>query len=203
MSEKSGQSRPDRLPPDLPPGLPAGLAALAAGAGAQAKPRPVDRWDPPDCGAIDMRIGVDGTWYYRGSPIGREALTRLFASILRREPDGRHVLVTPVEKVGISVDDAPFVAVEMRREGEGEAQRIVFRTNVGDLVEAGPEHPLRFALEAGTGGLKPYVLVRGRLEALVTRAVQQELVGLAAERDGRPGIFAGGVFYAFPGAALG
>jgi hypothetical protein len=199
MSEKSGHSMSDQTPP----GLPAGLAALAAEAGAPAKPRPVDRWDPPDCGAIDMRIAVDGTWYYRGSPIGREALTRLFASILRREPDGRHVLVTPVEKVEISVDDAPFVAVEMRREGEGAAQRIVFRTNVGDIVEAGPEHPLRFTVEAGTGGLKPYVLVRGRLEALVTRAVQQELVGLAAERDGRPGLFAGGIFYAFPGAALG
>jgi len=203
MSEKSDQSNADRLPSGVPTGLPAGLAALAAEAGPQAKPRPVDRWDPPDCGAIDMRIAVDGTWYYRGSPIGREALMRLFASILRREPDGRHVLVTPVEKITISVDDAPFVAVEMRREGEGDAQRIVFRTNVGDVVEAGPEHPLRFTIEAGTGGLKPYVLVRGRLEALVTRAVQQELVGLAAERDGRPGIFAGGVFYVFPGVALG
>ena len=199
MSEKSDRSDADLMPS----GLPAGLASLAAEAGAQAKPRPVERWDPPDCGEIDMRIGVDGTWYYRGSPIGREALTRLFASILRREKDGRHVLVTPVEKVGISVDDAPFVAVEMRREGEGEAQRIVFRTNVGDIVEAGPEHPLRFTIEAGTGGLKPYVLVRGRLEALVTRAVQQELVGLAAERDGSAGIFAGGAFYQFPGAALG
>jgi uncharacterized protein len=203
MSEKSAPSASGRRAPGLPSGLPTGLAALAAEAGAPAKPRPVDRWDPPDCGAIDMRIAVDGNWHYRGSPIGREALTRLFASILRREPDGRHVLVTPVEKVEISVDDAPFVAVEMRREGEGEAQRIVLRTNVGDIVEAGPEHPLRFAVEAGTGGLKPYVLVRGRLEALVTRAVQQELVSLAAEREGRPGLFAGGTFYAFPGAALG
>jgi uncharacterized protein len=199
MSEKSSQPVPD----PVPAGLPTGLAALAAEAGPQAKPRPVERWDPPDCGAIDMRIAVDGTWYYRGSPIGREALTRLFASILRREPDGRHVLVTPVEKVSILVEDAPFIAVEMQREGEGGAQRIVFRTNVGDIVEAGPDHPLRFAVEAGTGGLKPYVLVRGRLEALVSRAVQQELVSHAGYEDGRPGIHAGGVFYAFPGTALG
>jgi hypothetical protein len=199
MSEKSAPPVPD----PVPAGLPTGLAALAAEAGPQAKPRPVERWDPPDCGAIDMRIAIDGTWYYRGSPIGREALTRLFASILRREPDGRHVLVTPVEKVSILVDDAPFVAVQMRREGEGVAQRVVFRTNVGDIVEAGPDHPLRFAVEVGTGGLKPYVLVRGRLEALVSRAVQQELVTLATEEEGRPGIHAGGVFYAFPRAALG
>lgn len=195
MSEKSDKS--------VPAGLPVGLAALAAQAGQQAPARPVDRWNPPDCGAIDMRISADGTWHYRDSPIGREALTRLFASILRREPDGAHVLVTPVEKVAIRVDDAPFVAVEMRREGEGAAQRLMFRTNVGDLVEAGPEHPLRFALEAGTGGLKPYVLVRGGLEALLTRAVQQELVALAGEQAGRPGVHAGGAFYAFPDAAPG
>ncbi len=199
MSEKYAPPVPD----PVTAGLPTGLAALAAEAGPQAKQRPVELWDPPDCGAIDMRIAVDGTWHYRGSPIGREALTRLFASILRREPDGRHVLVTPVEKVSILVEDAPFVAVEMQRDGEGATQRIVFRTNVGDIVEAGPDHPLRFAVEVGTGGLKPYVLVRGRLEALVTRAVQQELVGIASERDGRPGILAGGTFYAFPGAALG
>lgn len=193
MSEKTDKS--------VPAGLPAGLAALVAEAGQQAPSRPVERWDPPDCGAIAMRIAADGTWHYRDSPIGREALTRLFASILRREPDGGHVLVTPVEKVSIQVDDAPFAAVEMRREGEGAAQRLLFRTNVGDIVEAGPGHPLRFAVELGTGGLKPYVLVRGGLEALLTRAVQQELVALAAEQDGRPGVHTGGAFYAFPDEA--
>jgi hypothetical protein len=188
--------------PELP-GMPAGLAALAAEAGQTARPRPVDRWDPPDCGAIDMRIAADGVWHYRGSPIGRDALTRLFASILRREPDGRHVLVTPVEKVAITVDDAPFLAVEMHADGEGAARRIAFRTSVGDVVETGPGHPLRFAVEPGTGGLKPYVLVRGGLEALVARAVQHDLVALAVEEDGRTGIHAGGVFFAFPGEALG
>ena len=102
----------------------------------------MERWNPPYCGEIDMRIAADGTWFYRGSPIGREALVRLFASILRREPDGRHVLVTPVEKVGIAVEDAPFLAVEVAAEGEGAERVLTFRTNVGDIVAAGPEHPL-------------------------------------------------------------
>ncbi|HEX2255572.1 MAG TPA: DUF1285 domain-containing protein, partial [Afifellaceae bacterium] len=114
-------------------GFPPGLAALAAHAGKPAAARPVESWNPPHCGRIDMRIGADGTWFYRGSPIGREALVRLFASVLRREPDGEYVLVTPVEKLGIAVDDAPFVAVEMAGEGEGANQSLTFRTDVGDL----------------------------------------------------------------------
>jgi hypothetical protein len=133
-----------------------------------------------------------------GTPIGREALVRLFASILRRDPDGRHVLVTPVEKVGIRVGDAPFLAVDMRAEGPGRDQTLTFRTNVGDVVAAGPEHPLRFALETGTGGLKPYLLVRGGLEALVSRARAQELVELAVEVGGATGVWSGGQFFAFP-----
>jgi hypothetical protein len=160
--------------PAVPPGLPSGLAALAAEVGQLAKPRPVERWNPPFCGDIDMEIAADGSWSYMGTPIGREALVRLFASILRRDPDGRHVLVTPVEKVGIRVVDAPFLAVDMSAEGPGRDQTLTFRTNVGDVVAAGPEHPLRFALETGTGGLKPYLLVRGGLEALVSRARAQE-----------------------------
>ena len=187
---------------EAPPGLPRGLAQLVAEAGQRAKARPVERWDPPWCGEIDMRIAADGSWRYRGSPIGREALVRLFASILRREPDGRHVLVTPVEKVGIAVDDAPFLAVELFSEGEGRAQTLTFRTNVGDIVEAGPEHPMRFSLETATGGLKPYIDVRSGLEALATRAVALQLVEMAAEHEGASGLWSGGTFFSFPDAQL-
>ncbi|MGQ7794237.1 DUF1285 domain-containing protein [Faunimonas sp. B44] len=185
------------------PTLPAGLAALVERAGSAAPERPVERWDPPDCGDIDMRITADGTWHYMGGPIGREALVRLFASVLRREPDGRYVLVTPVEKLGIRVDDAPFAAVEMAADGEGRAARLTFRTNVGDVVTAGPDHPLRFALEAETDGLKPYVLVRRGLEALLARPVAFELAELASAHEGRPGVWSGGAFFAFPEAAHG
>lgn len=182
-------------------GLPADLTALLARAGTPAPRRPVDRWNPAFCGDIDMRIAADGTWFYRGSPIGREALVRLFASILRREPDGRHVLVTPVEKVAIAVEDAPFLAVEMAAEGADRDRRLSFRTNVGDVVAAGPAHPLRFSEEAGSGGLKPYLSVRGGLEALLTRALAVELVALADEHEGRAGIWSGGAFFAFDGTA--
>jgi len=187
---------------DTPPaGFPPGLAALVAQAGAQAQPRPVERWNPLHCGEIDIRIAADGTWSFRGSPVGREALVRLFASILRREPDGGHVLVTPVEKLGIRVDDAPFLAVELVSAGQEKERVLTFRTNVGDIVAAGPEHPLRFAVEAGTGGLKPYLNVRGGLEALATRAVALELVEIAEEaeeKDGRAGLWSGGAFFALP-----
>ena len=157
----------------------AALAALIARAGAAGAAPPVERWNPAECGALDIVVGADGRWYYLGSPIGREPLVRLFASILRRDADGAYFLVTPVEKVAIRVEDAPFLAVELHAEGEGEARRLTFRTNVGDVVVAGPDHPLRFATEAATGGLKPYLSVRGRLEALATRAVAQEIAGLA------------------------
>jgi hypothetical protein len=180
--------------------FPPGLAALVEQAGKRADPRPVERWNPPYCGEIDMRIAADGTWHYRGSPIGREALVRLFASILRHEPDGSHVLVTPVERVGIRVDDAPFVAVEMVIEGDGLNRELTFRTNVGDIVTAGRSHPLRFAIEKGTGGLKPYVMVRRGLEALLTRSLAHELAAIADERDGVAGIWSGGQFFVFPGS---
>lgn len=181
-----------------PGGLPGGLAALIAQAGEAAPSRPVERWNPPFCGEIDMRIAADGTWFYRGTPIVREALVRLFASVLRREHDGRHVLVTPVEKLGIVVDDAPFVAVEVVSEGEGDGRVLTFRTNTGDIVAAGVDHPLRFQAEERTGGLKPYLLVRGGLEALATRAVQLELVDLASEEGGAIGLWSGGMFFPFP-----
>jgi uncharacterized protein len=139
---------------------------------------PVERWNPPFCGDIDMEIRADGTWFYMGTPIGREALVRLFSTVLRRDEDGKTYLVTPVEKVGVRVVDAPFVAVEMTRTQGGGAQQLTFRTNVGDIVAAGPEHPLRFEIAGENAELKPYLHVRGRLEALVSRAVMYDLVEL-------------------------
>jgi hypothetical protein len=195
---KTGEKQPSATG-----GLPEGLVALVAQAGKPAKSRPVDRWNPPYCGEIDMRIAADGTWFYRGSPIEREALVRLFASILRREPDRRYVLVTPVERVGITVEDAAFLAVEMAVEGAGSDRTLTFRTNVGDIVAAGPEHPFRFEAERGTGGMKPYLHVRGGLEALVTRSLALDLVALGDERAGAAGIWSGGAFFAFPETALG
>ncbi|WP_375464678.1 DUF1285 domain-containing protein [uncultured Methylobacterium sp.] len=159
---------------------------------------PVERWDPPDCGAIDMRIAADGTWFHDGTPIRRPKLVKLFASILRREPDGRIVLVTPVEKLGITVEDAAFLAVEMAVDGDGNGRRISFRTNVDDLVPVDAEHPLRFA-QGEAGALKPYLHVRRGLWALVTRALAYDLVALGEEReiDGASwlGIAAGGLFH--------
>ncbi len=175
------------------------LAGLEAMLRAQDKDRlpPVDSWNPPYCGDIGMAIAADGTWFYQGSPIGRKPLVRLFSRVLRRDLDGRHFLVTPVEKVYVTVADAPFLAVEMEVSGEGSAQELIFRTNVDDVVRCGPENPMRFAPEAGTGGLKPYVLVRGRLEALVTRALYYDLVEMAVEDDaGRLGVWSGGAFFA-------
>jgi len=155
----------------------AGLQALISRAARAGKgAAPVERWNPPFCGDIDMEIRADGTWYYLGTPIGRMPLVQLFSTVLRKDEDGRTYLVTPVEKVGIRVEDAPFVAVEMNVSGSGDDQVLTFRTNVGDVVEAGPDHPLRFEDEPETGGLKPYLHVRGRLEALVARSVMYELV---------------------------
>ena len=159
---------------------------------------PVHLWNPPFCGDIDMRIARDGSWHYLGTPIGRPAMVRLFSTILRRDGDA-YVLVTPVEKVGIRVDDAPFVAVDMHVDGEGEAQRLRFVTNVGDEVPAGAEHPLRCVLDARSGEPSPYVLVRANLEALIHRNVFYRLVELAVPRevDGQPwlGVWSGGVFF--------
>lgn len=161
---------------------------------------PVELWDPPFCGDIDMRIGADGLWWYRGTPIGRMPLVRLFASVLKREGD-RYFLVTPVEKVGIRVDDAPFQAVEMVVEGEGEQRSLHFRTNVDDVITVGPEHALRFE-RLGHDGATPYVHVRRNLWARVTRAVTYDLIGLGeyrAEAGGfRFGVMVGGVFHGAP-----
>lgn len=148
---------------------------------------PVERWNPPFCGDLDIVIKRDGTWFYLGTPIGRMPLVRLFSSVLRKDEDGKTYLVTPVEKIGITVEDAPFVAVEMnanRRDGE---QVLTFRTNVGDVVEAGADHPIRYELAEANDGVKPYLSVRGRLEALLARPVMYELVshGEEIEVDGR------------------
>jgi hypothetical protein len=167
----------------------AGLAALISRAAEQAggdKNRglpPVDRWNPPFCGDIDMEIRSDGTWFYMGTPIGRAPLVRLFSTVLRKDEDGRTYVVTPVEKVSIRVADAPFLAVEMQVLERDCQPILAFRTNVGDVVEAGAEHPLRFEIVGENRQLKPYLLVRGRLEALVSRAVMYDLVALGATMD--------------------
>ncbi len=162
-------------------------------------PPPVHLWNPPYCGEIDMRIAADGTWFYQKTPIGRPALVRLFATILKREGE-HYFLVTPAEKCGIEVDDAPFLAVEMRIADAEKGPQLQFRTNVDDWVACGPDHPLRFDAEPGTGGLKPYLHVRRGLWAKVTRALFYDLVARGEERmvDGTLmfGVASAGEFYA-------
>ena len=154
---------------------------------AEAQPmRPVERWQPERCGDSAMRIARDGSWYHEGRPIARPALVHLFASILRREPDGGFVLVTPAEKLDIAVEDAPFVAVEMKSEGEGRGRNLAFRLNTGDLVVVGPDHPLKLE------GERPYVEVRKGLDALIARPVYYELAEMALEEGG---LWSGGAFF--------
>jgi hypothetical protein len=165
-------------------GLTTGLDAIAGAVGEAAAPGapPVHLWNPPFCGDIDLRIAADGTWYYLKSPIGRPALVKLFASVLKREAD-RYYLVTPVEKCGIMVDDAPFLAVELKVETQGSRRILHFRTNVDDWVACGSQHALRFEAQGEPGGLKPYLHVRAQLWAKVTRALFYDLVALGEERD--------------------
>ncbi len=174
------------------------LESLAAALGKQRGPAPVHLWDPPFCGDLDMRIKADGSWHYLGTPIGRPAMVRLFASVLKREGDG-YFLVTPVEKVGIKVDDVPFLAVEMETQGMGADRALIFRTNVDDVVRCDAEHALRFEPEAGTGGTKPYIHIRRDLWALVTRALVFDLVALGETRrlGGREmfGVASAGLFF--------
>src|SRR5215831_15297450 len=179
----------------------AGLEALLRERQGKGLP-PVETWDPPYCGDIGIKIRGDGVWIYGGTPIGRMPLVKLFASVLRKDADGRHYLVTPIEKVDVDVADAPFLAVEMEVRGSAREQTLIFRTNVDDVVEAGPAHPLRFAIEAGSQGLKPYLLVRGRLEALVTRALYYDLVELAVGEGDGLGLWSGGAFFVMPAAAV-
>ena len=181
------------------------LASAARKAGKRGLP-PVHLWDPPFCGDLDMRIARDGTWFYQGTPIGRAELVRLFSTILKLE-DGKHFLVTPVEKVGITVDDAPFVAVDFEPEGTGPDQVLTFETNVGDFVAAGPDHPIRVIRDPDTGEPSPYVEVRAGLEALIDRKSFYRLVeiGDRQEVDGTRmfGLWSGGVFFpVIPAAEL-
>jgi hypothetical protein len=145
-------------------------------------PPPVHLWNPPFCGDLDIRIAGDGTWFYRKTPIGRPALVKLFASVLKREGE-KYFLVTPAEKVGILVNDAPFLAVELKLETQARGRVLLFRTNVDDWVACGPDHALRFEPEPATGGLKPYLHVRRDLWAKVTRALFYDLVALGEERE--------------------
>jgi hypothetical protein len=175
------------------------IASHARTEGGKKGQPPVHLWNPPFCGDIDMRIATDGTWYYLKTPIGRPALVKLFASVLKRE-GGKYLLVTPVEKCGIAVDDAPFLAVEMKIEDGEKGRVLMFRTNVDDWVACGPDHTLRFEAEPDTGGLKPYLHVRRDLWAKVTRTLFYDLVELGEERElageNMFGIVSGGEFFA-------
>jgi hypothetical protein len=170
-----------------------GLAASVRAAGSKGPP-PVHLWNPPFCGDLDIRIARDGTWFYLGTPIGRFELVRLFSSILKLE-DGKYFLVTPVEKVGITVDDAPFVAVDFEAEGTGEAQILHFVTQVGDHATAGPDHPIRVERDPETGEPAPYVMIRAGLEALIDRKSFYRLVEIGAHHDGWFGLWSSGRFF--------
>ncbi len=195
MGEKATQISADTL-------------AAAASAGARKGPPPVHLWNPPFCGDLDMRIARDGTWFYLGTPIGRPALVKLFSGILKLE-EGRYYLVTPVEKVGITVEDAPFIAVDFDLTGAGDPdQAISFTTHVGDRVTAGPEHPIRVSHDPATGEPAPYVMVRRGLEARIDRKSFYRLVeiGDIAMQDGAEwfGIRSGGAFFPLgPAEAVG
>ncbi|WP_300588122.1 DUF1285 domain-containing protein [Marivita sp.] len=174
-----------------------GIAASVRATKSKGLP-PVHLWNPPFCGDLDMRIARDGTWFYLGTPIGRAPLVKLFSSILRKDGD-KYFLVTPVEKVGITVDDAPFVATDFDVTGEGEDQVLTFTTHVGDTAVAGPEHPIRVERDSETGEPSPYVLVRANLEALIDRKSFYRLVdcGTHHEEDGQSwfGVWSGGQFF--------
>ena len=170
-----------------------GLAASIKAAETRGLP-PVETWNPPSCGDIDMEIRRDGTWFYEGTPIGRPGLVKLFASILIREEDN-YFLVTPVEKVGIRVQDAPFIAVDFEASGEGEAQRLTFTTNLEDISVAGSDAPLRFVRDPDTGEPSPYVRVRRNLEALIDRKSFYRLVDLGVHHEGWFGVWSGGAFF--------
>lgn len=155
---------------------------------------PVEKWNPPFCGDIDMQIKRDGTWFYEGTPIGRIGLVKLFSSILIREDDD-YFLVTPVEKVGITVEDAPFIAVDFEISGQGEDQRLTFVTNLDDVSEAGPDAPIRVVRDAQSGEPSPYILIRRNLEALIDRKSFYRLVEIGVHHDGWFGVWSAGEFF--------
>ena len=183
-----------------------GIAASARAVKSRGLP-PVHLWNPPDCGDLDMRIARDGTWFYMGTPIGRPELVKLFSTILRKDGD-RYVLVTPVEKVGITVDDAPFVAVDFTATDGGESQSLTFETNLDDMATAGPEHPIRVERDPETGEPSPYIHIRADLEALIDRKSFYRLVDIGAHHDQNGeswfGLWSEGVFFPIiPSAELG
>lgn len=184
---KQGETKAD---PDSADG--SALAGLIARAGTFRGPAPVHLWNPAHCGTIDIRIDRAGAWHHEGRPILREALVKLFATVLRREADGSYVLVTPAEKLSILVDDVPFIAVEMAVESPDGEQRLVFRTNVGDVVGLGSEHSLRVETE---GGLVPYIRVRGGLEARLARPLVHELAAYFEVRGPDIGVLSEGRFF--------
>jgi len=182
---------PETTPP-IPDLAGLSIAEIAAMVEANKLP-PVERWNPSHCGHSAMRIARDGTWFHEGSLIGRSAMVRLFSTVLRREPDGSHVLVTPVEKLTIDVEDAPFIAVELKSEGEGPARRLAFRLNTDQVVVAGPDHGLR--IEEGEDGPRPYLHVRSGLEARIARPVYYELANIAIAEGHDPlGVWSDGTF---------
>lgn len=170
-----------------------GIAASIKAAKSRGLP-PVHLWNPPFCGDLDMRIARDGTWFYLGTPIGRPELVRLFSTILKREGD-KYFLVTPVEKVGITVDDAPFVAIDFDISGAGTDQVLTFTTNVGDTAVAGPDHPIRVERDPDSGEPSPYVHIRTDLEALIDRKSFYRLVDIGAHHDGWFGLWSSGRFF--------
>jgi uncharacterized protein len=180
--------------PELPEDLSHLSLADIAQAVADKRLPPVEQWNPPHCGHSEMRIVRDGTWFHQNAPIVRPNMVRLFASILRREADGGYVLVTPAEKLDIDVEDAPFIAVELKSDGEGSGRTLAFRLNVGDMIMAGPDHPIRFVDRPD--GPHPYLMVRGGMEALIARAVYYELAHLALDEGADPpGLWSNGAFF--------
>ena len=169
------------------------LVASAKAAKTRGLP-PLEKWNPPFCGDLDMQIKRDGTWFYQGTPIGRRELVKLFATILWREGD-KYFLVTPVERVGITVEDAPFVAVDFEAEGTGEAQNLRFETNLGDFSVAGQDAPIRVVRDEKTGEPSPYVRIRRNLEALIDRKSFYRLVDLGVHHEGWFGVWSGGEFF--------
>lgn len=170
-----------------------GIAASVKAARTRGTP-PVHLWDPPFSGDMDMRIARDGTWYYQGSPINRPAMVRLFSSILKREGD-RFYLVTPVEKYAITVEDTPFLAVDIAARGAGRDQVLTFTTHVGDVTEAGPDHPIRVERDPATDTPSPYVMIRRGLEARIDRKSFYRMVDLGTEQGGWFGVWSSGVFF--------
>lgn len=188
------------MPMEPPPDLASLSLSDVARLLAEKRLPPVEQWNPDHCGDSEMRIARDGTWFHQGSPIGREAMVRLFSTILRREADGSHVLVTPTEKLSIEVEDAPFIAVELKTEGEGRERSLAFRLNTSDLIMAGPDNTL--SPRETPDGPHPYLHVRGGLEALITRSVYYELVNLALDEGATPiGLWSNGAFFSLDGSA--